>query len=64
MKTLEAVGMIYKGVAILETMECFVIFGEDGKRFEFASQTEAKLFVDAWTLASQRVMSVGEVPTQ
>ena len=56
--------MIYKGVAILETMECFVIFGEDGKRFEFASQTEAKLFVDAWTLASQRVMIVGEVPTQ
>ena len=48
--------MIYKGVAILETMECFVIFGEDGKRFEFASQTEAKLFVDVCTLANQIVM--------
>ncbi len=59
-----AVGFLYRGVMIFHTLDGFVIFGEDGKKFDFVSDGEARSFVDAWTLATQRVMIIGEVPVQ
>lgn len=64
MKTLAAVAKLYRGVAILETMEGFVIIGEDGRQFEFRSRGEAEAFVDAAIVAMQRVMILGEAVTQ
>lgn len=62
--SMAAVGFLYRGVAIFHTVEGFTIFGEDGKRFDFVSDGEARAFVDAWTLATQRVTIIGEVPVQ
>jgi hypothetical protein len=59
-----AVGFLYRGVMIFHTIEGFVIFGEDGRKLDFASDGEARSFVDAWMLASTRVMIIGEVPVQ
>jgi hypothetical protein len=59
-----AAGKLYRGVAIFRTLEGCVIFGEDGKRFPFVSEKEAEAFIDAWKLATQRVMIVGEAPAQ
>lgn len=64
MNQVVAVGKIYRGVAIFETVEGCKICGEDGKEFPFVNRTEAEAFVDAWMLASQRVMIIGEVPVQ
>jgi len=62
--SMAAVGFLYRGVMIFHTIEGFSIFGEDSKRFDFVSDGEARLFVDAWVIASQRVMIIGEVPVQ
>ena len=59
-----AVGFLYRGVMIFHTAEGFTIFGEDSKRFDFVSDGEARVFVDAWTLATQRVVIIGDVPVQ
>jgi len=64
MKELAVVGRIYRGIAVLETMEGFLIIGEDGRHFPFNSRDEAEAFVDAWFLAKQRVRIVGEAPAQ
>ena len=62
--SMAAVGFLYRGVMIFHTIEGFVIFGEDGRKFDFMSDGKARAFIDAWMAASQRVMIIGEVPVQ
>jgi hypothetical protein len=47
-KQVIAVGKLYRGVMINEDGRGFVILGEAGQRYEFASEREAQRFVDAW----------------
>lgn len=62
--SMAAVGCLYRGVMIFHTLEGFSIFGEDGKRFDFVGDGEARAFVDAWIAAHQRVMILGELQVQ
>lgn len=63
-KRIVATGQIYRGVAIIKEIEGCKVFGEDGKEFPFESESEARSFIDAWLVANERVMVLGEVPVQ
>lgn len=63
-KQVVAVARLYRNVAIFQTLDGFVIYGEDKNQIPFVSQSEAEAFIDAYLLACSRLLVVGPVPMQ